>query len=201
MSKSIILFLIFLLNSFCLKAQTFDTLFNKSYPQIFILGITEFKNLVQVHPNFKMKTFEKKKEELTVVMEIENVQSFLKTKKRDFRYIALEPNCYIIGSFVEKFVHNYIIPIASEEYLPILNKTYPNLFIADIGSIYSGKKEYYKGYKIENIMHHKFLVVLVHVPLYNHFRSAISPPRYRFKGDKAEQGMYLKVLIPLAESQ
>jgi len=202
MLRSKILLLIFLLNSICLKAQTFDTLSNKIYPQIFFIGVTELENLVLVQPNVKKltKKIENKKELSDVVMVMENIQSFPKTKKKDFRYLVLESNSYILDWSPSHFVHNYIIPIAPEEYLPILYKTWPYPWWGIISSIFSGKKEYYKGYQFESIVHHKFLAVLIHVPLYNQFRSKSQPQKYRFKGDKAEQGIYLKVLIPLAEN-
>ena len=101
----------------------------------------------------------------------------------------------------KNFVKDYIIPDISTKYLSILNKTYSYRYslLEQIQNIYGERMTYNKRYQYWEINHHKFLLVLVHVPYYNEYKSRIVPRQYRFKEDKTVQGLYLKFLIPLLE--
>ena len=199
MIKLKVLFLIMLLSNLCSKAQVNDTI-NPS--QIFIIGVKEFKNPILLIPNRKFNEKKIPWELLSVVIEKGKMKDFSTTKVNKFRYISLNANCYITGLWfnqIASFVHEQIIPIVPQEYLPLLTKTYPNPNVED-KDIYGDIKKYNKKYKYRDITCHKYLLVLVHAPLYNHYTyDRIRPPAHRFRGDKAEQGIYFKLLIPLIE--
>ena len=199
MIKLKVLFLIMLLSNLCSKAQVNDTI---KPSQVFIIGIKEFKNPVLLFPSKKFNERKIPYELLSVVIEEEKMKGFVLTKINNFRYISLNANCYITGFWFSKiasFVHEQIIPIVPQEYLPLLTKTYPYSDMKD-KDIYGEIKEYNKKYEYYDITCKKYLLVLVHAPLYNHYTyDRIRPPAHRFRGDKAEQGIYFKLLIPLLD--
>ena len=198
-----ILFFLFLLNNLCLAAQTNDTINNS---QVFILGIKEFNEPVFMYPKNKKPNEKKIPIELcSVVMEKERMKSFITTKERDFKYISLDSNCYIIGLWgtpIENFVQECIIPIVSEEYLLLLNKIYSKSSkYGEIRNTYGSMQKYNKKYEYRNVLHHKFIAILIHAPLYNNYTYHCRPPAHRFRENKAEQGIYLKLLIPVLDDE
>jgi len=199
MNRLTVLFFIFLSNNLYLSGQIKDTI---KPSQVFIIGIKEFKNPVLLFPNKKFNERKIPYEELDIVIEEEKMKGFVLTKINNFRYISLDTNCYITGLWfnqIASFVHEQIIPIVPQEYLPLLIKTYPNSNRKE-NDIYGDIKEYNKKYKYCDITCKKYLLVLVHAPLYNHYTyDRIRPPAHRFRGDKAEQGIYFKLLIPLLD--
>jgi len=198
--KVVLVILLIFTNSIYSFAQTSDSIFMENNSKVIILGIKKFNNLVLV--SLKNKPFiTKDGEEFFIVTEKENIKSFTYSKN-DFRYSVFDTTCYIITwDLFPLFVREYIIPNASSNYLPILNKTYPNRFIMadNIVQMVDKKIEYYEHYKYQKINYKKFMIALVNVSLYNQYRDRIRPQSYRFRGDKAEQGMYIKVLIPLID--
>jgi len=201
MKKLIFLFLIFFVSNLYLEAQINDTA-NSS--QVFIIGIIELNDPVLINPKYKQRTERKLPIELSsVVMEKKKMGSFITTKKKDFKYISLDSNCYILVlSGLGYFVHENIIPIASEKYLSILNKAFPSSIRGidmSMRSMYGDKQKWNKEYTYCDILHHRFLVVLISASLHNHFYTKVAPRMHRFQGNKAEQGIYLKLLIPILD--
>ena len=196
MNRLTFLFFIFLSSNLYLAAQVNNTINNS---QVFVLGIKELDSLVCLFPNKKISRKKVPIELLDIVVEKRKMKDFCSIKKKDFKYASLDTNCYISGLWymTTTFVHECIIPLVSEKDLPILYKTYPKSF--GLGkSIYDEDvKKYNKKYKYCNIVHHKFILVLIHAPLYNYYCNKIRPAAYRLRNDKAEQGIYFKVLIPI----
>lgn len=212
MIKLKFLLLLFLLSSVYSKAQINDTI--KS-TQVIVIGIKEFNNPILLLPNntgkekaIRIKRLRKVKrltEVLPVVIEKEKIENFTLIKKKNFRYLSLDTNCYITFFSILRlgFIEKHIIPVAPEKYLPVLNETYSKSFgIEKIKQFSYGcdDYEYIKKYKYCDIPHHKYLLVLMHAPLYNRYCfEGVRPPTHRFRGDKAEQGIYFKLLIPILE--
>lgn len=200
----LVLLLVFM-NYFYLQAQINDSLEVKN-PKVIILGIKKFNNLVFLTlKNRPVNTTND--EELFVVTEKENIQSF-PYNEDNFKYAIFDSICYVIPDGYPGFQYYYILPYLPEKYLPILLKTYPKryLYAGTITGVEDGQVEYYKNYRYMDIKHQKYLVALVNICLYNQYRDNIdvdgidiAPHLYRFRGDKAEQGMYIKVLIPLID--
>jgi len=188
-----------------------------------VLGIKEFDSLVSVSPikkiyrqKTRIKIYRTKYETeygtvsktkilreelpielLSIIVEKKGMGYFCSIKKKDFKYAVLDTNCYIGGLRFKTtaFVHERIIPLVSREYLSMLYKTYPEYSLGK--AIYTDNKRYNKKYNYCDITHHKFLLVLIHAPLYNYYCGRGCPSEHRLRGNKAEQGIYFKVLIAI----
>ena len=201
MDKLIFSLVALLSYNFCLEARTNDTI-NSSH--IFILGIKKFNDPVCFYRKESYKKIPHK--DMFVIVEKEKIKNFT-IKRGNFIYAQLDSNCYVTESWssnIASFVHKYVIPIAEDKYVAILKNTYPK----PVGhgkifrSIYDATRiKYGKNYSYSHILHKKFLVILIPTTLYNSSLKDILPPRGRFQGDKAEQGIYLKLLIPVLDDE
>ena len=181
-----------------LHAQSNNDICYNNPPEMIILGIKEFDSLIFVLPKKQKKT---SKDELHFVMEKKNISLLLTIKKANIQYLVFDTNCYMLSwSLVADMILRYVIPKAPKKYLSALHNT--NNYIRGEGNekyILRDDIYYYKKHEYRKIPHHKFLVILMYVPWFNQNRTHIHPELYRFRGDKAEYGMYLKVLIPLLD--
>ena len=200
-SKPIMATILFL-SQFCLNAQTNNSscTTHKSLP-IIVVGVEEFENLVLVR--LKGEPYVSADgEQNSIVTERKNMDSLPRGKKK-FRQTVFDTNCYIITNDpFDMFALEYVIPNTPEECLPILNETYPKRFHRDkLYSIVEEKEYHYKCFVYSNIKHQKFVTTLVTISTYNEYKNRMRPRVHRFLRNKAKQGMYIKVLIPIVDDE
>ena len=171
----------------CLSSEYADT------DDIFIVGIKEIDSLIVANIGKLWVTIPERN--LASVTNIRNV-------KKGQYYIFNKTSYKMVNrpSFIWSFLlRNNVV---SSDLKAILLKAYPHpLMIASGVHLYGedGKEHVYKGIKYKKLQSRQFLVILVKVAFYNKYQSHSRPPDYLFLHHPAEQGMYIKVLIPLLE--
>jgi hypothetical protein len=126
------------------------------------------------------------------------LNSYDKMNTIDQYYILLNPDCYKIcstwGSVFDKIVPNVDSSIAN-----IIINGYPN-FRPSWYEIYT-ESTHTKKYEISKVNHKKFMVFLVSLNFYNYFIEGHRPPCQLYTDEKAKNGMYIKLLVPLFDEE
>jgi hypothetical protein len=171
------------------QALSMDT--NVINNKIFIMGIHRFDSLI---------TLNIEKTEMWIITEKKNLEYFNDIKRSQRPYLIFDTIGYRTINW-PSFIWDYLLNNVSSELRAILIKSYPYYYVAPTVKLYEEDRKiyHYKKIKYEKISSHRFLMLLVNIPFYNEFQSRFADPIYCFINHPAEQGMYIKVLIPLLE--
>lgn len=167
---------------------------------IFVIGIYHFDTLVFAVPNircFDDITNIKYKEIAIEKHNLKNLFLYEKNIDEDFNFLIFSSIGYILLTTNSSLIWDFIVPNISNEYVEMIKTTYPKQH--SIFTIQTQAEEEYNCYKIREIKHKKFLVLLMKLSFYNTIRTKINPHNFIFKNNKYEQGLYIKVLIPLKD--
>jgi hypothetical protein len=207
----ILIFIIYSINVYCQDdyyvfyddyKEAFDSLpiygITKT-ENIFVLGIKKFDTLVYVLPditcignisNIKFEQIITEKQNLYVYFDLPYFE--------DFNYHVFDSIYYIMFPYYfSKLIWDFVLPNVSNEVAELIKKTYPEKITLFNLSIENREEE--GCYIIRKINHKKFLCLFMKLSFYNSIRMHISNPNFLFKNSKFEQGLYIKVLIPLKE--
>jgi hypothetical protein len=167
--------------------------------KIFIIGIQKIDSLIEL---------EFTENNIWLITEKRNLEYFSNINYSKNPFSVLDSNTYnIIPTFPSpSFVWKYLLyDNISLELRDILLKSYPYRHVISPMKLFKNREEHiYKHIRYGELQCNYFLVLLVHVPLYNEYQSHIQydpddDKKYLFPDNPCVQGMYIKVLIPLLE--
>ncbi len=199
-----------------LFAMNTDTIFaNNHNHNVIVLGIITMENPIIVRPkikqNIKMQGDQKRYyfrrgvkciNSRSFVIEEKNLTK-INYKKKDMDNIIFDTLCYMFYSS-EKLIYDNILPIVSFELKTIIKKTYPNELHIVLKNLIIEKDYFYKDYIYKYLNYKKYLFVLINVNVlkrdakkYETEPCNICYALY----NPANQGHYVKVLIPLKDDE
>jgi hypothetical protein len=191
MKTKFFLTILFVIQTYCVQAFHKDT--NIINNKIFIIGIQRFDSLIALNIT---------KTEMWMVTEKKNLEYFNDIKCSKIPFLIFDTIGYEVIIW-PSFIWDYLLNSVSSELRAALIKSYPYYYVSPAVKLYEeGRKTYYyKKIKYEKLSCRRFLALLVNIPFYNEFQSQFADPVYYFLNHPAEQGMYIKVLIPLLENE
>ena len=154
---------------------------------VIALGVKEFDSLVFVRPSKNVETY------LTDVRNIRNYNDY--PYFEDFNYHIFDSTSYLLINWSDVIWD--IIPMIPEKYGRLLYDAYPERI-----SFFRIKiNEWQEGdwYDISRIDHKKYLCLLMKLSYYNNICKKVSPHGYLLKNSHLEEGLYVKVLIPIKD--
>ena len=162
---------------------------------VIALGVKEFDSLVFVRPSKNVETYENIafKSHLTDVRNIRNYNDY--PYFEDFNYHIFDSTGYLLINWSDVIWD--IIPMIPEKYGRLLYDAYPERI-----SFFRIKiNEWQEGdwYDISRIDHKKYLCLLMKLSYYNNICKKVSPHGYLLKNSHLEEGLYVKVLIPIKD--
>lgn len=132
-------------------------------------------------------------------VEKQNIARVSTKKHKDFKNSFFENNVYVVLSWPQfQFGKDVLLPCVTDSLHTVLKET---LYYGDI-ACYSPEERYIRGkYFLKDIIHHRFIVVLVSVNMYNKFMIGynVSPLALIRPNDKHNEGRYIKLLFPILE--
>jgi len=181
----------------------------KNNSQIIISGVIHLDNLAELlwkPSSFCVIDINGEEREIEILLltvtDKNNITSLLSLYESGALNAVFDTNCYYIPTYYPTFQYKYILPNISEEYLPLLLRTYPKerLYPSATGEIFGNITEEGNNYRIQNILHKTFLLALVDISIINQYSTiTISPASVLYCNDETEVQRYVKVLIPLLD--
>jgi hypothetical protein len=190
-----------LYNACASSAEYTDTIpSNIINKEIFIIGVQNLDSLIYLHIS---------PADIWIVTKNRNLEYFSNFTFDVQPYLIFDSMAYMVINW-SYFIWDYLLDNVSSELKAMLLKSYPYYYVQSPPELYEDRNKIYRyerlgsGYPIlsyEKLQCKLFLVLLVHLPFYNEYLSLFRPLYSYFPNHPAEQGMFIKILIPLRESE